>query len=523
MKWHRSLAVGLTLAVVLGADAAGAVSASAAGVNVVQGSTYRTRIFPDDFFSVPDAQQLTGKHVNLRQGIDYPACDASTFSLCDSFAMLNTLDGFDLEPRVTIPFSGPIDISTVNSSDVFVQGPGGRTGLVQLVWDPASNSLSGITNGFLTENSAYNIVVSAAVRDTGGHPINACGGACVVPFTTRTASAELDHIRQSLDSGSAYTHAGIGSRKLNFVQNSTTDAFLAASLVPSIADPLNGIERRDQMTTDPAKLTPSAVPNLINPLTVSYYAFGSFLSPRYQFASPGANVDDPNTNTDGFIPAIPTSQTPQPFGADRLGAILVLPAGVPPGGCWPVAIYGPGFTRSKYDIFVSADNNAAMGIATIATDPAGHAFGSNSQVTVTAAGIPTTFLGYGRGRDLNGDGIIGDGLDDGVRPTDHKQMNGTFLPSRRPLDGLRSGLTQTVVDNMALERSIEAGVDIPGVGNDLLCHNGVSYYGISFGGIYGTMLMGTDTHLSAGCSTCPAARSSTSPGCPASVETCRPR
>lgn len=498
MNWHRTLAVGLTLAVILGANVAGALSASAAGASVVRGSTYRTRIFPDDFFTVADAQQLTGKRVSLRQGIDYPACDATNYSLCDAYAMLNTLDGFDLEPRVTIPFSGPIDMNSVNSSDVFVQGPGGRTGLVQLVWDPASNSLSGITNGFLTENSAYNIVVSAAVRDTSGHPVNACGGACVVPFTTRTASAELDQIRQALDSGAAYPNAGIGSRKLNFVQNSTTDAFLAASVVPSIADPLNGIQRLDQTTTNPANLTASAVPNLINPATVSYYAFGSFLSPRYQYASANANADDPNGNTDGFIPAIPTSQTPQPFGADRLGAVLVLPAGVPPGGCWPVAIYGPGFTRSKYDTFVSADNNAAMGIATIATDPAGHAFGPNSQVTVTHAGVATTFQGYGRGRDLNGDGIIGDGLDDGVRPTDHKQTDGTFLPSRRPLDGLRSGLTQTVVDNMALERSIEAGVDIPGVGNDLLCHNGISYYGISFGGIYGTMLMGTDTHFQRG-------------------------
>ena len=33
-----------------------------------------------------------------------------------------------------------------------------------------------------------------------------------------------------------------------------------------------------------------------------------------------------------------------------------------------MAIYGPGFTRSKYDIFVSADSLASMGILTIATD-----------------------------------------------------------------------------------------------------------------------------------------------------------
>jgi hypothetical protein len=51
---------------------------------------------------------------------------------------------------------------------------------------------------------------------------------------------------------------------------------------------------------------------------------------------------------------------------------------------------------------------------------------------------------------------------------------------------------------MALARMIERGVDVPGVGSDVLRRTGVSYYGISFGGIYGTMLMATDTHLQVG-------------------------
>jgi hypothetical protein len=159
---------------------------------------------------------------------------------------------------------------------------------------------------------------------------------------------------------------------------------------------------------------------------------------------------------------------------------------------WPVAIYGPGFTRSKYDIFVSADYNASRGIVTLATDPAGHAYGSQSTTTVTANGTETTFPSYGRGRDLNGDGKIGAGLDDGVGPTGHTRDASAALPSRKPIDGLRSGLTQTVVDNMALARAIKAGLDIPGVGENLADPERIYYYGISFGGIYGTMLMGTD-------------------------------
>jgi hypothetical protein len=504
-RWCRSLlGLGAAASLVLGAGGApGADRASAAPskVSVLQGDTYRTRIFPDDRFTVADPTMSTGRRVNLRQGVDYPPCDASNYSICDGFRMLNQLDGFDVQPRVTVPFSGPIDVGSVNADDVFVQGPGGRTGLVQLVWDPATNTLAGLANAFLVEDSRYQIVVTSGVHDAAGNPVDACGEACVTSFTTRTAAAELDHIRRALDDGSAYDASGIADRKLTFKQNGTADVFRAATVGPSLADPLNGMVRLDQTTTDPNHLEASAIPNLIPPGEAGWFAFGSFPSPRYQYHSGDAHRDDPNGFTDGAIPAVGTKQTVQPLGADRLGAVLVLPSGSPPPGGWPVAIYGPGFTRSKYDTFVSADHNAAAGIATIATDPAGHAFGTNSQVKVTAAGTTTTFSGYGRGRDLDGDGFIGDGLNDGVGPTDHKTVDKpgqagqkviADLPSHKAIDGLQSGLIQTVVDNMALARAIQAGVDVPGVGTDVLSRSKISYFGISFGGIYGTMLMGVD-------------------------------
>src|SRR5204863_3289840 len=161
----------------------------------------------------------------------------------------------------------------------------------------------------------------------------------------------------------------------------------------------------------------------------------SFLSPRYQFASADGHQDNPygtaDGRTDGEIPPVPTKNTPQPFGMDRLGVIAVTPdprAFPPP---WPAAVYGPGFTRSKYDIFVSADYNASRGILTIATDPAGHAYGSHSTTTVTSNGVATKFVSYGRGRDLDGDGKIGDGLNDGVGPTGHVPRHGAELPSRK--------------------------------------------------------------------------------------------
>jgi hypothetical protein len=141
---------------------------------------------------------------------------------------------------------------------------------------------------------------------------------------------------------------------------------------------------------------------------------------------------------------------------------------------------------------VSADYNASRGILTVATDPSGHGYGPQSKTTVTAAGVPTTFLHYGRGRDLDGDGTIGTGLNDGVGPTGHTRSGAAQLPSHKPVDGLQSGLVQTVVDNMALGRALKGGLDIPTVGTNLVDPARIMYYGISFGGIYGTMLMGTD-------------------------------
>jgi hypothetical protein len=401
-----------------------------------------------------------------------------------------------------VPFSGPVDLSSVTASDFYIADRAGAvvSGLRQLTFDPDTNILAGIADAFLPEDTTYYIHVTGGIRDQAGRGVNACHGECVVPFTTRSASAELVHIRQALDSGLAYQQAGIGpsDHGLSFVQDGTADVFNAAEVEPSLSSPLSGIVRTDQVLANPSAagaFQSSAVPNLIPNGNAGFFAFGSFLSPRYQYRSATFQHDDPNGFTDGEIPPVPSRDTPPALGADRLGAIVITPdpQKFPPP--WPAAVYGPGFTRSDYDIFVTADYNAAEGILTVATDPSGHGFGPLSTTTVTTPSGSTTFLSYGRGRDLDGDGKIGDGLDDGVGPTGHFQADGTELPSRKPLDGLESGLVQTTVDDMALGRSLAGGLTIPGVGRtgqNLVKPDQVMYYGLSFGGIYGSMLMGTD-------------------------------
>jgi hypothetical protein len=467
-----------------------------AAVKVERGRSLGTRIFPSDAFTVRDKRQLTDRRVRFRQGRDFPLvagkvrrrCTAKTYSICDSFRELNTLDGFDLQPRVTVPFTGAIDLASITPESVFIERAGKRVGgLGQLTFDPQTNVLAGISEAFLREGKRYRIHVTSAVKDADGHQVKACRKTCVVAFTTRTASARLVRIRKVLDLAQP--------SPLTFQQDGKADVFAASSIGPSVGGPAEAIQRTDQVKADAkaeGAFVTSAVPNLIPPGSAGSFAFGSFTSPRYQFASATGHVDRPRGRTDGVIPSVPSRRTPKPLGSDRLGVIVVTPdpAAHPPP--WPAAVYGPGFTRSKYDIFVSADNNASRGILTVATDPSGHAYGPQSTTTVTSGGVATTFSSYGRGRDLDGDGMIGDGLNDGVGPTGHTRRTGGALPSRKPIDGLQSGLVQTVVDNMALGRALKAGLDIPGVGENLVDGTRISYYGISFGGIYGTMLMGTD-------------------------------
>jgi hypothetical protein len=70
--------------------------------------------FPSNRFSQIDLRNLT----NLQLDLPKPDC-AERVTDCQDVDVINTLDGFNLQPRLRIPFSGPIDPATVDSSSVF--------------------------------------------------------------------------------------------------------------------------------------------------------------------------------------------------------------------------------------------------------------------------------------------------------------------------------------------------------------------------------------------------------------------
>jgi hypothetical protein len=253
-------AAGLALVV---AGTGPALSAPGPPVALLTGATPDSAAFPNDLFTVADAAQLTGRRVAL----PVPPCTPDTRSTCDAVALLNTLDGFDLQPRVFLPFSGDIDVATVTPTTVYVEGAGRRIGLQQLTFDPALDLLAGTTREQLAEQTRYVLVVTRAVRDSAGQPL---AREVRTPFTTMSGTTELDRLRRALDDGSAYAQAGIASRAASFVQNGVTTVF------PPVLAGL--ITRRDQRSTDPAApLVSSPVPNLAV-AGAGCYAFGSIES-----------------------------------------------------------------------------------------------------------------------------------------------------------------------------------------------------------------------------------------------------
>src|SRR5438477_13105640 len=104
--------------------------------------------FPSDLFTVADSHHNTKRRVKLPK----PDCAARP-SDCQDVDVINTLDGFNLQPRLSIPFSGSIDVSSVSSSTVFLVRVGGRrsrhvVGINQVVWDPATNTLHAESDEF---------------------------------------------------------------------------------------------------------------------------------------------------------------------------------------------------------------------------------------------------------------------------------------------------------------------------------------------------------------------------------------
>ena len=429
---HGRVAVTILLAAGLAVAPAGLAGAAPAAAPTV------VSLFPSNDLTVPDPAQRTGLRVALPQ----PDCSTQP-TFCHSVALLNQLDGFDLDPRLALGFDGPVDFADVSGTTISTAGGGWQTGINRLVYDASTYTVYAHPIDQLAPGTTYTLRV----------------GAAHTTFTTLSATDGLSDMRDQLDSGSAFAAAGIPPAARTF----RVDAVVPAAGTTLTYDADLGSSRL---------LIPA--PDL-SQLDAGRYVFGSYLAPSWLTA-------------DRVIPQTPTGDAgPVVQGRERLPFVLILPAGTPPAGGWPVAIFGHGFTRYDGDLFLAATQNASRGFATIATDVVGHGYGPGSTWQITRAGTTSTVPAHGRGIDLNGDGII----------TDTEGVSTLPQPAPYAQVGSRDGLRQTAADIMTLVRDIARGVDLNSDGVPDLQTTGTDYYGQSFGGIYGTMLGGTDPLLQA--------------------------
>jgi hypothetical protein len=467
--------------------------------------------FPSDRFMDLDPHQATFRRVNLPK----PDCAARP-SDCEDIDVINTLDGFNLQPRLAIPFEGAIDVASVDGGSMFLlrlastlpeANPGGaRVGINQVVWDPTTMTLFAESDEFLDEHTVYGLVVTRAILDETGDPIEASSVFRRFLHSGQTRDPILKAYRMALSLLLAKARrAGVPEQQIAVASVFTTQS--ATSVLRKIqreieerpapsaefglgpdgartlfpVETLTGLVFNRQVTTAPG-YTASAVPlSLLGvvPGAVGTLAFGRYLSPDYETA-------------DKFIPPVGTL-----FGLPIVQATvpvyfnLFLPTGNPPPGGWPVALFGHAFTDNKNGTtfggpFAVAATLAANGIATAAINIVGHGGGALGTLTASpAGGAPVTFPAGGRGIDQDGNGSID--VTEGLRAAPPQVIIGN-----------RDGLRQTAVDLMAFVRTIEGGVDVDGDGEVDLDPSRIYYFGQSLGGIYGTLLLAVEPDVRSG-------------------------
>jgi len=486
--------------------------ALAAGVSVkLDHSNPSTAPFPSDRYTRPDWTQNTFKRVHLPK----PDCTVQV-SDCADIEVINTLDGFNTQPRITVPFTGTIDPASVTSDTVYLvnlgstltgAGFGQRVGINQVSWDAAAKTLVFESDELLQQHSRYLLVVTTGVRDAAGDPIEAGrweefrrGGRDNDGRGRGDRDDDLDDYRRALNDGEHSARPGrhrIAALSLFTTQSISADLHkIHRQIQRSNPAPINfmvgnggaaravfplsnigSIAWKQQTGAAPA-FTTSAVPVgalSVFPGTVGRVAFGSYRSPDYQTAA-------------RVIPATGTlTGTPVPQGSNQLAVELFLPSGERPAGGWPVMIFGHGFTDSMYGApWTVASVLASKGIATAAISVVGHGFGSQGTLTVTpVTGAPVVLPSGGRGFDQDGDGAIG-------------STEGVSAVGASTIVSSRDGLRQTVIDIMQLVRQIQSGVDVDGDGSVDLDRTRIYYAGQSFGGIYGTILLGVEGNIRAG-------------------------
>jgi hypothetical protein len=468
--------------------------------------------FPADWFTVPDRAQRTGLRVS-----DHLARCVAGASACDDLHLLAELDGFDLDPRLTVRFTGPIDVASVSTRSIFLvrlaAGPPEITGLERLVWDPDHSTLYGRPDSLLEPETRYGLVVTRELRDVAGRPVEPSAA-----FTALMRSNGGPPLGSDQRAAFALLRRALERRGIRPDRVVVASVFTTGSVSAFLEQARDALDRR-----------PPAPALMTAPEGGGRAWFPRSTLARVVFRRQIGRVANPTAANDGAAPdgfrdevlplealardAVggigigwywsPWYLTPErrilegptlaPFraaGVDRpVPFVVVTPAGRPPPGGWPLAIFGHGYGGEMLsNVFLVAGGLARQGIATVAISVVGHGGGPEGRLVVSLADARTLIVRVpGRGVDLDADGRIES--TEGLTP-----LPGSPFASL----GLRDGLRQQVVDLMALVRAVKGGLDLDGDGAPDTAKGPIGYVGHSLGGIYGTIFLAVESQVRVG-------------------------
>lgn len=438
--------------------------------------------YPTNFLTTADPAQKTGIRVNL----PLPDCQAQATS-CQQIALINQLDGFNMQARLRVRFSAAINSDTLRSGIFWVwldnltqeeyglQKAGHLTPINQVIYDPQTSSAYAKPDEFFDQHRNYAIIVTNAVKDSAGDPVKSdpAFDACITaqsptPYCAKLASA-LPIARsavpgQQIVAASVYTTLSVtdwlekARQQLQFIAPDVQPTGMKS--IFNISD-IASAELHNQLTAANPTFDSTPLPNTLL-TSVGSMAFGSYQSPLF-------------LNENLVIPQVPTAgPVAVPVASNRIQFHVYLPSTPKPSRGYPVAIVGHGFGSGSYlDPTGEAGSLARAGFATIAINAFGHGYGPQSRFTITdRSGTVTDIPTGGRGVLVNPNGTYG-------------PYDGCVLPT---IATTRDCVRQTVVDLMQLVRAIQIGIDVDGDQVPDLDGTKISYTGLSLGAIYGTIL-----------------------------------
>jgi hypothetical protein len=458
--------------------------------------------FPSNRFTVPALNQITGVRVKLPR----PDC-ASRVHECQDIDAINSLDGFNIQARISIPFSGDIGLKSMRPESIYLVATGSprRIALNQLQWDSLSKTLIAAPDEVLRQQTRYLLVVTDDVRTESGERVDprpfwravdgdrrvdarryraALDGAlrerglsrqhvaAASLFTTLSVTADLEkiraQIRQSAPSAVDFgiATAGADGRPVR----ATFEAKNVAGIV---------FHRQTGTESGTAPVFTDVAVRMewlgVSPGSVATIGYGRFYSPDYL---------DPDVG----LPTVPSRSDAR--AARRLRPLVVevfVPSGKRPPAGWPVAIVGHGLGGAIYNVpWTIAPQLAAQGIATVAINVVGHGGGERGTLEVSLRdGSRVALPAGGRGVDQDGDGRIG-------------SFEGATATSPRGIVQRRDSWRQTTIDLMQLVREIELGIDVDGDRQVDLDRRRIYYLGHSAGAIYGIPFVAVETAVRAG-------------------------